>query len=502
MYIGIDFGTCNSSAAIFDNGNIRLVKEPIHQSYSFPSTIFVKKDGELLVGYAAENSHKSDPTRYRREFKRDLGTNVPHQIGDRQFLPENLVTEIFKKIKTESETIVSSTLQKVVVTVPATYQEHKRKLMKQAVQGAGFNEVELLEEPVAAALYYAKYSSGKIQDGDIILVYDLGGGTFDTALIQKQDTGFKFLGYPKGLEHCGGIDFDRMIYEDFKTKCSPEILSLLNDQSMGLRSLQARLLTRDFCRGVKHQLSETQVAEDAFGFPPEPYIMTRETFNGMIKPILDQTLQCCESLLHEANVKTDQITRILMVGGSCRIPVVKKLLESKFHRPVFQADDPELVVCQGGALFELYQEQIKEMEAQKKQIKGERTMSDALDQIVTHLEFQGYEVERDGEIIKSRHQVKANIIMKEYSGGLLLTTFYGSSDYAKKNRNEFLAFINDLNNNARVARFYTDKDDDLIIECWYPKYYNRTDFGNLLECWNRDAQDSIVSHSNMKKFLA
>lgn len=219
MQLGIDFGTCYSSAALLLDGIPKPIKEPLKQGYSFPSSVYVTEGGEILVGQAAENKRQKNPQSYRREFKRELGSTDPYPLGNRFLLPEELVAEVLRKLKSEAELVVAGRgeepLSDALITVPATYQPYKRKLMKEACLKAGFSQVELLEEPVAAAIYYSRHA--RVETGEIVLVYDLGGGTFDATLLQKQASGYQILGMPKGLPHWGGTDFDREIYQELRT---------------------------------------------------------------------------------------------------------------------------------------------------------------------------------------------------------------------------------------------------------------------------------------------
>lgn len=160
MRLGIDFGTCFSNAALMMAKNsLQTVKDPIKHGYSFPSSVYVTERGELLIGSVAENARQRDLRRYKREFKRELGQNIPYQLGERSFKPEELVCAVLREIKTEAEKIVEGyghrSVTNTLITVPATYQRYKRGLMEQAARAAGFDTVELLEEPVAAAIYYS-----------------------------------------------------------------------------------------------------------------------------------------------------------------------------------------------------------------------------------------------------------------------------------------------------------------------------------------------------------
>jgi molecular chaperone DnaK (HSP70) len=354
MWLGIDFGTCYSSAAFLLNGTLERVKDSRRLGYSFPSSVFVTEEGEVLVGHTADYQRNKAPNRYRREFKRELGKENSFFVGDRQFCPEDLVTEVLRKLKGEADQMLKSNnlapFTEAVITVPATYQDHKRKLMRKAALNAGFTQVELLEEPVATALYYAQRQI--IEDGEIILVYDLGGGTFDATLIQSEGAGYRLLTLPVGLEHCGGIDFDRKIYEDLLHQGGPTIKELLNPQRRDLEALRAKLTLADWCQEAKHQLSEINHFEDMVpGFFSETYKLNRGDFNWMIRPHIEQTLERCNQLLNDAGLDWQRVARILLVGGSCRIPYIHEVLVQEFKRPVVRVDDPELAVCLGAAIY-------------------------------------------------------------------------------------------------------------------------------------------------------
>jgi molecular chaperone DnaK (HSP70) len=351
MQLGIDFGTCYSSAALLLDNIATPINAPLTPGYSFPSSIFITQHREILVGQAAENNRQKKPQSYRREFKRDLGSPDPYTLGDVLMLPEELITEVLKKLKLEAEKVSQArgirSLTDVLITVPATYNAYKRGLMQKAGEKAGFSQVKILEEPVAAAIYYSQHS--QINDGDIVLVYDLGGGTFDATLIQKQGDKYQILAMPVGLANCGGTDFDRSIYQHLISSCSPELRQQLEPKNAWL----ARAIVGDLCRDLKHQLSEQL---EASIFIPmglgqvETFDLTRSRFEQMISPLILETLDCCDRLLKSAGKDDRQINRMLLVGGSSRIPYVKAAIEQKFKLSPFLVDKPELAVCLGAAI--------------------------------------------------------------------------------------------------------------------------------------------------------
>jgi len=349
MRLGIDFGTCNSSAALLLDGTLKRIAEPLKHDYCFPSSIFVPEQGEILVGHAAENACQQAPERYCHEFKRDLGSDTPYTLGNRQMLPEELITEVIRKLKVEADKVVKGRgiqpLSDAIITVPATYGKYKRDMMQEAGMAAGFSQVELLDEPVAAAIYYFRHAP--VVEGEIVLVYDLGGGTFDATLVQRKAVGYKILAMPKGLPNCGGKNFDREIYQDFKQRCSESLGRRLDDK----KEWRTKAIVGDLCKQIKHQLSE---AEEAQVYIPigdgESYTLTRQVFNGIIEPLIGETIDCCDQLVRSAGIEWQQVDRVLLVGGSCRIPYVQETVEEKFGRPHLLVDEPELAVCLGAAI--------------------------------------------------------------------------------------------------------------------------------------------------------
>ncbi len=351
MLLGIDFGTCNTSGALVLNGTTTLIKEPLKGGYSFPSSVYLAEKGDVLVGHAAENNRMQDIHRYRGEFKRALGTKEPYRIGERDFLPQDLVVDVLRKLKIEADKIVAArgqgTIENAVITVPATYQQYKCNLMQKAAETAGFSSVKLLEEPVAAAIYYAHQNKNKLQDGENILIYDLGGGTFDATLIKQEAGKYQIISTPTGLEHCGGTDFDRLIYEDIKNRCSEALRQQLNNKA----SWQARTTICKLCIDIKHQLSEAQESTIYIPIGGENYQLTRTAFNQMIAPSIDQTIEVCDQFIKSAGMDWQDISQVLLVGGSCRIVYIQDAIEKKLGHPPLLIDEPELSVCQGAAIY-------------------------------------------------------------------------------------------------------------------------------------------------------
>ena len=218
MIISIDIGTSYSSMCMKnEKGDIEPVETSTGISiygskYSLPSAVFVEDNGEVLVGQAAMNSRKKKPQNFRSEFKRDLGQNVPIVLGSRSFLPEELYTELFRHMKKCAEKSGNGIVERAYITYPASFGRTRCDKITQAAKNAGLFDIELVDEPTAAAMCCK--AKNTLKDGDILLVYDFGGGTFEFSLIQYKDKGYEPLTPAMGIEQCGGIDIDRAIYAD------------------------------------------------------------------------------------------------------------------------------------------------------------------------------------------------------------------------------------------------------------------------------------------------
>lgn len=354
MHLAFDLGTCNSSAALMIDGKLRLVKEPVKQGYSVPSSIYVDESGQILIGHLAESKKFKDISRYRSQIKPDLIQDRPYllgQNGEYEFTAQQLITEILKTFKQEAEKITlaldKGEITDVVITIPATYRKNKRDAMIEVAKNAGFISVQLIEEPIAAAIYYHQQNPATFNEEDIILIYDLGGGTFDATLIKKLGNGFQVLSQPVGIENCGGINFDRAIFQHLKASCSEHLQEKLSTKG---NSPEKNFLI-DFCRSIKHQFSATSEAVGHIPIDYQLYELSRDDFNLMIDSFIEQTIVCCEHLIKSAGLDLQDVSKVLMVGGSCRIPYVQESVEKRLQSSALLIDEPELAVCQGAAIY-------------------------------------------------------------------------------------------------------------------------------------------------------
>lgn len=211
MWLGIDFGTCNSAATLMQGWVPFSVTDSRYKNaVSFPTCAFLDPQGRILVGYDAYNQRLRGLDRYKENFKRNLEQDHPFFLGGNPIFPVQLVAAVLKKLKSDAEKIVGESIARATIAIPAGHSPTQKKVMEEAGKQVGFQDIHFVEEPVAAAVYYAQRSCTK--DEEILMIYDLGGGTFDTSLIQRRGSGYKHLTQPIGTKVGAGIDFDRKIF--------------------------------------------------------------------------------------------------------------------------------------------------------------------------------------------------------------------------------------------------------------------------------------------------
>ncbi|MDT3439661.1 MULTISPECIES: Hsp70 family protein [unclassified Pseudofrankia] len=359
--LAIDYGTFRASAAYVVDGQVELVRESASGAVSWPSSVFA--DGEnLIVGTLAERRKRIWPAAYRGEVKRDLRREAPVVLDGRTYPPARLVTATMAALKSEAEAQLGGALPRAVVTIPAVYDPAGplRRLMIGAAEAAGFVDVDLLAEPVAAA--WAPLGAGRPHPGDLMLVYDLGGGTFDAALIAVGSSGrHEVIGH-SSLYDCGGRDLDQLLFDEILGIHGPSLEPLLNPTGPGEVFQTAARRTRheliDFARQLKHQLTDVPMVEDVFGPAGLLVGIDRERFVQLASPTLARTMACCQHLLDAADVPAEKLGGVLLVGGGSRMPVVADILSGKLGvatdwppQELFVPLEPELAVVRGAAAW-------------------------------------------------------------------------------------------------------------------------------------------------------
>ena len=342
--LGIDLGTTYTAAAVMSGGQPRVIHLG-NRAAAIPSVVFLH-DGTMLTGDAALRRGLSDPNGLAREFKRRVGDPTPMVLGGVPMSAEALFGRLLRwtaDVVVERE---GGPPERVAVCHPANWGPYKLELLTQACRIAELSDVTTLSEPEAAAIHYAALE--RTQPGALIAVYDLGGGTFDAAVLRKTAGGFEVLGRPEGIERLGGIDFDEAIVSHVRSALADALTGLdLEDPS----TVVALARLRQECVDAKEALSadvETSIPVVLPGLQTEVRL-TRAEFEGMIRVPLMETIAALRRALRSAKVEPESLDAVLLVGGSSRIPMVAEMVGHELERPVAVDADPKHSTALGAA---------------------------------------------------------------------------------------------------------------------------------------------------------
>jgi len=378
MIASIDIGTSYSSICILGpDGRAQPVDigtgtSMFGSKYSLPSAVFVEDGGNVLVGQAAMNSRRIKPQNFRMEFKRNLGEDIPILLGSRSFKPEELYTELFRHMKSRAED-VGGQIEKTYLTYPASYGKRRREKLLSAASAAGLFEIELVDEPTAAAMCYC--AEGYVKDGQTLLIYDFGGGTFDVSLTRYQDGAFQLLSEPMGLERCGGMDIDYLIAQDMKAVIDKEVPGAWEElEKSPNRFMRFTSHINELAVRAKHHLSDANRFEEyiEIGMDDVPYELTVERLNEMIAPLVGQTLPLCRRALEESGISPSELSAVLLVGGTSRIPLVREMVRKITGKPALCAADLELAVARGALMYNEYQKREKKRREEQARVKAQQ----------------------------------------------------------------------------------------------------------------------------------
>jgi molecular chaperone DnaK len=343
--LGVDLGTTFTAAAVERDGRVEIVSLGSHAA-SIPSLVFFRADDDVLTGDAAERRGVQDPARLARAFKRRFGDPTPILLDRTPVSADRLTTMMLRQVVADITTRQGGSPDGVGVAHPANWGQFKIDLLRQAVDSAGLANAAFVSEPVAAAVQYA--SGERVDVGDVIAVYDLGGGTFDAAVLRKTVTGFDTLGQPQGIERLGGIDFDEAVFAHVRNTIG-EAMSELDTSDPTTRSAIARL--REECILAKEALSSDSEATIPVMLPnlQTQVRITRSEFEDMIRPTLRETIETLRRAITVAGVEVAGVKAVLLAGGSSRIPLISELVRSELGRPVVTDAHPKHAVAMGAA---------------------------------------------------------------------------------------------------------------------------------------------------------
>lgn len=345
VIVGIDLGTTNSEVALVREGKPVVFEEdgdPI-----LPSFVGIAEDGKLLVGRAARNQWVVAPERTIKSIKRKMGQDVKVKLGKNEYRPQEISAMILKGLKDRASKQLGTEVKKAVITVPAYFNETQRSATREAGELAGLEVVRIINEPTAASLVY----DPKNDDLHRVLVYDLGGGTFDVSIVQAQQGVIEVLS-SHGDTQLGGDDFDDLLLKHVMQKFQEQHGIDLSTNAVA----KARLLRA--CEEAKKNLSFSPFAAIAEEFLAEKegqalhlnLEISRGDYEEMIQPLIQRTMDSVQRALDDAKLTASQIDRVVLVGGSTRTPLISELLEQRTGQPAHQEHNPDLCVAMGASI--------------------------------------------------------------------------------------------------------------------------------------------------------
>jgi molecular chaperone DnaK len=344
--IGIDLGTTNSAVAVTRDNIPTLI--PVHDQLILPSVVGISSQGELLVGTPARNQWIASPENTVRSIKRKMGSSETVEMAGETYTPQEISAFILREIKQAVETELGQAVTRAVITVPAYFNEVQRQATIEAGEIAGLQVERIINEPTAAAL---AYGLGKEEDMQV-LVYDLGGGTFDVSLIDLH-FGIVDVRATAGNNQLGGDDFDEllagMIADEFAEKHGIELRKQHRAWARLLRAAEEAKI--ELSSNPYALISLEYIAEDENGKPLHiRREVQRSEFEDLIADLLDETIALIDKVLADAGLKAEEIDRVLLVGGATRTPIVWRLVTNRLGQEPHSEIDPDAAVALGAAV--------------------------------------------------------------------------------------------------------------------------------------------------------
>ncbi len=344
--IGIDLGTTNSCVAVMEGGEAVVIPNP-EGARTTPSVVAFAKNGERLIGQVAKRQAVTNPDRTIMSIKREMGTNHKVSIDGKDHTPQDISAMILQKLKSDAEAYLGQTVTQAVITVPAYFSDSQRQATKDAGRIAGLEVLRIINEPTAAALAYGldKEESHKI------FVYDLGGGTFDVSLLEIGDGVFEVLA-TNGNNRLGGDDFDQRVIDYLASEFKRETGIDLKQDRMALQRL------KEGAEKAKIELSGLQttnvnlpfITADASGPKHLDVTLTRAKFDELTRDLVEKTVQPMQQALRDAGLTAAQIDRVILVGGSTRIPAVQDAVKKITGKDPYKNINPDECVALGAAI--------------------------------------------------------------------------------------------------------------------------------------------------------
>ena len=343
--IGIDLGTTNSCVAFLEGGEPVVI--PNSEGSRTTPSVVAFKDGERMVGNIAKRQAITNPDRTISSIKRDMGSARKVHIEGKDYTPQEISAMILQKLKTDAEAYLGETVTQAVITVPAYFTDSQRQATKDAGRIAGLEVLRIINEPTAAALAYGMDK----ENNQKILVYDLGGGTFDVSILEIGDGVFQVLA-TAGNNRLGGDDFDQLIMDyiadDFKKNNGID----LRQDKMALQRLKeaAEKAKIDLSGVAQTTINLPFITMDKSGPKHLDITITRAKFNELINDLVEQTKTLVQKCLGDASLPASQVDKVILVGGSSRIPVVQEMVKKITGKEPFKGINPDECVAIGAAI--------------------------------------------------------------------------------------------------------------------------------------------------------
>ncbi len=345
--VGIDLGTTNSCVSVLEGGEPSVVANA-EGSRTTPSIVAFARNGEVLVGEVAKRQAVTNPDRTIRSVKREIGTTWTIDIDGKKYTPQEISARVLMKLKRDSEAYLGEQVTDAVITVPAYFNDAQRQATKEAGEIAGFNVLRIVNEPTAAALAYGLDKGSKEQT---VLVFDLGGGTFDVSLLELGE-GVIEVKSTSGDNHLGGDDWDQRIIDHLVKTFRGEHGIDLSTDKMALQRLReaAEKAKIELSAATTTSINLPYITAGAAGPLHLDMNLSRAEFQRMTQDLLDRTKSPFEQAIKDAGVKVSDVDHVILVGGSTRMPAVSDLVKSMTGKDPNKGVNPDEVVAVGAAL--------------------------------------------------------------------------------------------------------------------------------------------------------
>lgn len=343
--IGIDLGTTNSCVAVLEGGEPVVI--PNSEGARTTPSVVAFKDGERMVGQIAKRQAITNPEHTISSIKREMGTNYTKRIDNKDYTPQEISAMILQKLKQDAESYLGEKVTQAVITVPAYFSDSQRQATKDAGRIAGLEVLRIINEPTAAALAYGMDK----EKNHKILVYDLGGGTFDVSILEIGDGVFEVLA-TNGNNRLGGDDFDQRLMDYICSEFKRETGIDLKSDRMALQRLKeaAEKAKIELSNVVSTNVNLPFITADSTGPKHLDMTVTRAKFNELTADLVESTKKCMHQALKDAGITTDKLDKVILVGGSSRIPAVQEAVKGVTGKEPFKGINPDECVAIGAAI--------------------------------------------------------------------------------------------------------------------------------------------------------